>query len=342
MDADDVGYDCAFVRNPPEEIQTDCPICLLVLRRPSQLECCGNLFCGSCLNKALRDGNNSCPMCKRRYPTVFIDKHHMRKLSGFKVYCIMHRAKDGAGEGSGCQWVGELGQLDEHCNATPTPQNQLKGCLFVEISCNLCGEIMKRSILENHLINCPQREYKCPHCDYLSTYVDVTENHVQVCPCHPVNCPHCEVQFMRREVTKHVKNDCKLTPITCAFILVGCIEIVPRVEMSAHMKKCGLIHAERLIDQTAGCENNELMHYIPLLRSSIQELYDENMTHREKEATAVKKKSLMESLELFLVLAVGVLFLISPQLVIVLVVVVLLLVKFGSNNFNFQNWRQFN
>ena len=38
------GYDCEFVERP-KELETDCPICLLVLREPFQVTCCGNSFC---------------------------------------------------------------------------------------------------------------------------------------------------------------------------------------------------------------------------------------------------------------------------------------------------------
>ena len=34
------GYDCEFVERP-QELQADCPICMVVLREPFQVTCCG-------------------------------------------------------------------------------------------------------------------------------------------------------------------------------------------------------------------------------------------------------------------------------------------------------------
>ena len=77
------------METPREDIDTECPICLLVLRQPSQVECCGRVFCTGCLQRALRD-NDCCPMCKARAPRVFTDQNIRRILAGFRVYCV-HR-----------------------------------------------------------------------------------------------------------------------------------------------------------------------------------------------------------------------------------------------------------
>ena len=38
------GYDCEFVERP-QELQKECPICLIILREPFQVTCCGYSFC---------------------------------------------------------------------------------------------------------------------------------------------------------------------------------------------------------------------------------------------------------------------------------------------------------
>ena len=37
------GYDCEFVEKPPEAIQSECPVCQLVLREPYQAICAVNV-----------------------------------------------------------------------------------------------------------------------------------------------------------------------------------------------------------------------------------------------------------------------------------------------------------
>jgi hypothetical protein len=35
------GYECIFIKDPPEILQTECPICLCVLKEPYLIDCCG-------------------------------------------------------------------------------------------------------------------------------------------------------------------------------------------------------------------------------------------------------------------------------------------------------------
>ena len=146
------GNDCEFVKKPPNEIQADCPICLLVLREPLQLECCGSACCETCIKKVLNE-RGSCPTCNALRPNTFRDKRLKQTLSGFHVYCI-HRDTEKQGcewvgelgdtVKQGCEWVGELGDLDRHLNATPSAENQLEGCQFTEIKCKFCQERFQR------------------------------------------------------------------------------------------------------------------------------------------------------------------------------------------------------
>ena len=43
------GYGCVFVTNPPDAIQTDCPVCLQILKEPCMISCrCGKKMCRQC------------------------------------------------------------------------------------------------------------------------------------------------------------------------------------------------------------------------------------------------------------------------------------------------------
>ena len=150
------GYDCEFV-NKPSKVQTECPICLLILRKPTQLDCCGYDYCRSCIRKALRD-QNACPMCKKQNPTSFPDKNMERSLSEYRVFCV-HRAKQAkgdkgeGGEGRrkrikprrGCEWEGKLEGMEEH----------LKECAYAPVVCDFllvgCQEQLPRAQMKSHI-----------------------------------------------------------------------------------------------------------------------------------------------------------------------------------------------
>ena len=95
------GYDCKFVETPPEGLQTKCPICNFVLREPTQLQCCGNVYCAGCIKKELST-RQTCPIvtCQEPNPTSFPDKQIQKSLLELRVYCI-HRAREGEREKEG-------------------------------------------------------------------------------------------------------------------------------------------------------------------------------------------------------------------------------------------------
>ena len=47
------GYDCEFVEQPPAAFQTECPICLHILREPCLISCpCGQKIVASASTKS--------------------------------------------------------------------------------------------------------------------------------------------------------------------------------------------------------------------------------------------------------------------------------------------------
>ena len=49
------GYECVFVSDPPKILQTECSVCLCVLREPYLVDCCGNSFCKTCIDQVKSD-----------------------------------------------------------------------------------------------------------------------------------------------------------------------------------------------------------------------------------------------------------------------------------------------
>ena len=236
------GHDCAFHSPPPEAVQTECAICLQVLREPHLISCCGHNFCKSCISCVKMDGK-SCPLCKAADFGLMHNKGLERSLNEFDVRCT--HAK------SGCEWVDKLCRLDHHLNVNPSSDKQPEGCGFVEVECMYnCGGYFQRHLLANHQgEECPKRPYSCDHCqDYASCFDDVTNSHWPECKCYPLSCPnHCTPYTIERQNLKHhVSEDCPLTVVNCDFHYAGCELQLPRKDMPTHLAENLVAHLSQL------------------------------------------------------------------------------------------------
>ncbi len=236
-----IGFDCEFVRPPPSEfVQSECPVCLQIIREPYQVTCCGKKFCKACIEhiKAIQ---KPCPTCNEKFSS-FADKGLKQSLYSLKVHCSHQK--------NGCEWTGELRQLDEHLNTNPQPEKQLDGCQFVEINCihNCRNQLQRRYIQVHQIKDCHKRPFGCDHCqDYKSTYDDVTNNHWPVCGSFPVPCPNqCGSTIQRQNIDSHVADECSLTTINCDFHNVGCAVKLPRQDMPKHLREKLLKHISLL------------------------------------------------------------------------------------------------
>ncbi len=183
-----------------------------------------------------------CPTCNEEDFSNFPDKGLKQSLYSLKVRCSHQK--------DGCEWTGDLRQLDEHLNTDPRPEKQLNGCKFFEIDCIYkCGKHQQRRYIQVHRIkDCPKRQFGCEHChDYKSTYDDVTNNHWPVCGSFPVPCPNqCGSTIQRQNIDSHVADECPLTTINCDFHHVGCAVKLPRQDMPEHLRENLLTHISLL------------------------------------------------------------------------------------------------
>ena len=247
------GYDCDFVDGPPKELHWECAICLLTLRQPYLVDCCGNHFCKACLDKISEEDKIVCPLCKHEEFMSIPNKGLERVLNQRKVYCTHKK--------SGCEWTGELRQLDSHLNdlssslkgtslSATSPGSKdhpssldmtdplLKGCRFIEVRCRNCPAIVPRGQMKTHLDVCPNKPVKCKYCkSYTATPKELEEQHHPVCPKFPVACPNkCGAEIHRKNVAKHVDTACPLSKLQCEYRYVGCMQVLPRMKMESHMK----------------------------------------------------------------------------------------------------------
>ena len=120
------GYECLFVEDPPKHLQTECSVCLCLLREPQLIDCeCGACFCRSCIDPIKAEGK-PCPLCNGTFTASMPDRRLQRTLNSLKVYCTYKEA--------GCDWVDVLGNLYEHLNLD-TGLIKLSGCSFASIKC---------------------------------------------------------------------------------------------------------------------------------------------------------------------------------------------------------------
>ena len=238
------GFDCEFVQKPLQQVQSECPVCLHILREPYQVNCCGYSYCRVCID-TIHSAKGRCPNCRNTTYNKFEDKGKRRSLYAFKVYCSNKK--------QGCQWVGELGQLDNHLNINPSQQNQLQGCQYIQLKCLHCSISYQRLHLKAHQNDqCPKRPFSCQHCkSFRSKYEDVANNHWPVCNYYPVKCQNkCGLSPQRKNLENHIAKDCPLTIVDCEFQHMGCNVKLPRKEMSAHLERSMAHHLSLQVENT--------------------------------------------------------------------------------------------
>ena len=232
-----VGFDCEFVQRPPKAFQVECPVCLLVVREPHQVTCCGYSFCQPCIARVGQD-KKPCPTCNEEEFSVFPNKGLQRAIYEHQVLCGHQKL--------GCQWVGELRELDAHLNENPIVGRQFIGCEFAEVECSDCSKPFQRQHFKPHQLE--QHPFSCEYChDYESYYEDVVKNHWPVCGFYPVPCSNeCGVYPERQNLKHHVSIDCPLAVVNCDFHYTGCDVQLPRKDMPAHLAENLVPHMAQL------------------------------------------------------------------------------------------------
>ena len=225
------GYDCQLVHPPPSHLQTECAVCLQILKEPCILSCCGHKFCRECIDPVARAGK-SCPLCNAAQFSFMREQSLDRALLDFDVFCSARE--------EGCEWTGKLRDFELHLNRSYSLEDQLSGCQFVLVECvhPHCGLFLQRRHIAVHQSEqCRKRPYSCHYCrGFSSTFEEVTDSHYTVCGQYPVACPNgCSCSLIVRDsLQQHLKEECPLTVVQCPFLYAGCLVSVPRQEMSAH------------------------------------------------------------------------------------------------------------
>ena len=236
----ETGFDCEFVGSISKDVQTECSICLQILRRPHIVSCCGYRFCGGCLDEIQKTrATLGCPLCKQSFSAI-PDKGLERVLNAKIVSCSFKK--------SGCPWIGQLSQLESHLNSTPSSQSDilLEGCPFFEIVCPRCrGKPIQRQNMRKHSnTECPKREVVCLYCNKRLSYENIVGGHYDVCPRVPVPCPKgCSAKPLRKNIDSHVAKTCPKNSQLCPFSVVGCSKMLAGSGMESHLKDKSVLAA---------------------------------------------------------------------------------------------------
>ena len=143
------GYEYNFVEAPDELL---CMVCHCIAKDAHQMECCGKVFCNTCIND---DRVSRCPNCRESSPRNFRDLRSSRDIKRLRVIC--------ENEGQGCEWSGSLEDYETH----------KAECGFEEIRCSnwpRCNQMVQRRHLERHKNTvCPGKGEICGACQKLIT-----------------------------------------------------------------------------------------------------------------------------------------------------------------------------
>ena len=205
----DGGYDYQFVDTPLDRVV--CVICHLPSRDPHMTECCGHVFCKSCLDNAKATPYKACSMCKDAHFNTFCNKQINREVQSLHIYCTNKE--------KGCEWEGELRDISTHLGSS-------NGCQLEKVECpNQCGMKLERRHLTNHIeTECQHRKIECLYCHDKVKQQFVNGVHLEECPKLPLACPNgCQKKKMiLREDMKAHREVCPLELIHCQYHNVGC------------------------------------------------------------------------------------------------------------------------
>ena len=258
------GFDAEFVKPPSTAWQVKCLVCHLVLRDPYQVNCCGKRFCRPCIQR-IRNTEKPCPQCYQSFQS-FEDKSFKQELLKLgDVYCANRYA--------GCEWTGELNQLELHLNSNPAQGNKNIGCGFVEVECVHCEKMFERQHLDDHPFDsCPHKHVCCDNsaegCQWegllgeLQQHLNTepaSENRLEGCDYTRLDCRHgCGEAFKRMDITDH-EEACPSRLFDCEY----CLEFRSTIDdiVRNHHPKCRVYPVDCPNDCGTGLLRHEVKHH---------------------------------------------------------------------------------
>ena len=138
--------------------------------------------------------------------------------------------------------------------------NHTTNCQLALVACpNKCKDsdgieslCVMRKDLADHLIECPNRDYSCPHCGEKGIFAKISENHEATCPKKRVDCPNkekgCQISVELGISKYHVFGDCDFTEVACVYESLGCGVKMLRKDLEKHKRKARERHLDMALD----------------------------------------------------------------------------------------------
>ena len=190
------------------------------------MECCGKVFCKTCIND---DRISSCPNCRETSPRIFRDLRSSRDIKRLRIIC--------ENEGNGCDWSGVLEEYETHKG----------GCGFEEVRCSnwpLCKQMVQRQHLSDHKDTlCPGRKERCRVCRLPVAHAEMPKHRFK-CPKVEVVCTNfgCSVRMLREQLDAH-KSICPKEKIPCLYKNSGCNTMILREDRQKHLEENIELHS---------------------------------------------------------------------------------------------------
>ena len=174
-------YKYSFV--DPFPLSLTCRICSLPCREAHKSQCCGDMFCKSCVTNV----SHSCPTCFIERLVCVYDSQADCRIKIQDIYCPNKE----------CSWIGKLDDVDKHIH------NSRSSCF---IKCNRCkSDICYCDVTKHNARDCP---CYCTYCDTTTEEHIISRCHKEKCHMILVPCPnHCGTYCRRGHMNDHL-NTC--------------------------------------------------------------------------------------------------------------------------------------
>lgn len=96
----DGGYDYEFL-DSSLAVDYECMICHYVARNPRQAQCCGAIYCSSCIARSRRT-SAECPNCRAPSFILIQDKTQQQRINKLRIKCPH------------CEWTGAVADIQAH------------------------------------------------------------------------------------------------------------------------------------------------------------------------------------------------------------------------------------
>eukprot|EP01112_Ceratiomyxa_fruticulosa_P015698 TRINITY_DN4655_c0_g2_i1.p1 TRINITY_DN4655_c0_g2~~TRINITY_DN4655_c0_g2_i1.p1 ORF type:complete len:855 (-),score=165.24 TRINITY_DN4655_c0_g2_i1:85-2649(-) len=219
--------------------ELECPICCEVFEIVTEVPCCHNCYCKSCIVEWI-EKKKQCPHCNSPLEVKGLTPNvpFQRIVDNLGAVC--------PGKSSGCNDHITRGCLQDH----------LSKCPFILVQCTNstsdlpnapppCGKFLRKDLATHQSTTCPFRRVPCPEgCNEQVVFWNI-EGHFSTCTHASIDCVNgCGAKVPRKDMGQHVNEVCTHQAVPCKYAKWGCDATVLRGEVERHMNSSVQIHLQ--------------------------------------------------------------------------------------------------